>query len=135
MIELPRTIYDDLIDHALDGAPEEVCGVLAGDLDTDTSVVEVAHRARNAADHRRTEYELDPAEALSLFDRIEESGREIVGFYHSHPSGPPAPSPTDEARATWPDRSYVIVDLTSTPFVGSWRWRGDRFEPETVLLG
>ena len=136
MLELPRDVYEDVIDHAQNGAPEEICGVLEGGYgqDSDHSMIETAHRAVNVADHPRTEYALDPEEALVLFDEIEDRGNEVVGFYHSHPAGPPHPSATDEARATWTDRSYVIVDLSGTPFVGSWQWTGDRFEQEIVSV-
>jgi proteasome lid subunit RPN8/RPN11 len=36
---------------------------------------------------------------------------EIVGVYHSHPAGPPVPSPTDLAEAHYPEWIYVIVGL------------------------
>jgi proteasome lid subunit RPN8/RPN11 len=67
---------------------------------------------------------------------IEDGGEDVVGFYHSHPSGPPRPSQTDTARATWEGYSYVIVSLDGQqPYVGSWRWTGDHFEQEVVAIG
>lgn len=135
MIELPRAVYDGLVDHAVEGAPEEVCGVLGGAFDDDTSVVQSYRRAENAADTPRTEYAIDPTEQLELIEAIEADGQAVAGFYHSHPAGPPHPSETDAARATWPGLSYVIVALDGQhPYVGSWRWDGEaeRFEPEVV---
>ena len=29
-ITLPRSIHDEIITHALEGAPEEICGILSG---------------------------------------------------------------------------------------------------------
>jgi proteasome lid subunit RPN8/RPN11 len=72
-----------------------------------------------------------------LLDALEARGPDLVGFYHSHPAGPPAPSATDVARATWPGLSYVIVVLDGRhPYVGSWRWNAEAgtFDQEVVAL-
>lgn len=134
-LELPRSVRDELVAHARSGAPEEVCGVLAGDLDGRTSTVSAAHRATNVAVPPESRYEIDPEEGYATFREIEDSGLDVVGFYHSHPTGPPGPSETDAAQATWPERSYVIVVLGGAePLVGSWRWTGEEFRKETVRI-
>jgi proteasome lid subunit RPN8/RPN11 len=135
MLDLGCDAYDALVDHACEGAPNEICGVLGGLRDDDTSSVLSVHPAENAADTPRTEYSIDPEEQLALIEAIEADGDDVVGFYHSHPAGPPAPSETDAARATWPGLSYVIVVLDGRhPYVGSWRLDGDTetFEQEIV---
>lgn len=122
MIELPRAVYDGLVDHAREGAPEEVCGVLGGEFDEEITRVKSFRRAENAAETPRTEYAIDPAEQLGLIESIEGEGQAVAGFYHSHPAGPAQPSDTDAARATWPGLSYEIVVLDDAhPYVGSWR--------------
>lgn len=126
--------YDAIIAHARAAAPEEACGILAGEFDEDHSVVIEARQAENASPVPEREYEIDPAEQFELMTEIEEAGREVAGFYHSHPRGPDGPSATDEARATWDGYSYVIVSLDGEPSVGSWRWSGERFERETVVV-
>lgn len=136
MILLGRDAYDDIVYHAHTGHGEEVCGVLAGVYgETESRVLEVK-RAANVAETPEIRYRLDPAEQFEIVEAIENEGMEVVGFYHSHPSGPTTPSDTDRERATWPDRSYVICALDGHPFVGSWRYRGetDAFEPETVRV-
>ena len=142
-----RSVRDDVVTHARDGAPEEVCGVLGGTRDADSadgdtragdtsaehSRVRTARRVSNVAASPRTRYELDPAEQFRAMEAIEDAGETVVGFYHSHPRGPPRPSATDEALATWPGHSYVIVSLGgSEPELGSWRWTGGTFERERV---
>jgi proteasome lid subunit RPN8/RPN11 len=138
MIEFERGAYDDVVRHAAAGGAEEVCGVLAGARGEgdEPSVVARVHRAENVADAPETRYRIDPEEQLELFEAIEAEGREVVGFYHSHPTGPARPSETDAARATWRGYSYVICALDGSPFVGSWRWRGDEagFEREAVAV-
>jgi proteasome lid subunit RPN8/RPN11 len=158
---LPDSIRDEIVAHASEGAPEEVCGVLAGARGTEkrqveeNSVeensseepsaeenssevrrVEAHHPAENVAETPQTRYEIDPREQLELLEAVEAAGREVVGFYHSHPRGPAQPSATDAAQATWPDRSYVIVALDGgdEASVGSWRWTGEAFEGEVVRV-
>ena len=138
MIEFRRAAYDDVVRHADAGGAEEVCGVLAGTRGEgdEPSVVALAHEAENVADEPEVRYRIDPEEQLELFEATEAAGRDVVGFYHSHPAGPASPSETDAARATWPGYSYAICALDGSPFVGSWRWRGDEegFERETVAV-
>lgn len=138
VIELARRAYDGIVAHARDGGDAEVCGVLAGThgTDGDPSVAARRYEAENVAETPRTRYRIDPEEQLALIEGIEADGLDVVGFYHSHPTGPARPSETDVARATWPDRSYVICALDGEPFVGSWRWRGDGtgFEREPVAI-
>ena len=131
----PTAIVDAVREHALAGDPEEVVGVLAGSHGEKRSTVRRAYRAKNAAKLPRTRYEIDPRTELELLDRIDRAGLEPVGFYHSHPDGPLKPSETDAALAAWPNYSYLIVSLASEPpEIGSWRWRDDRFERESVRI-
>lgn len=136
VITLTRDVYDDLIDHAREGRPEEICGVLGGTYHEEETTVTAARRAANVADRPRTRYYIDPEEQLERIDELEEEGQDVAGFYHSHPAGPTEPSETDAARATWPGYSYVIVALDGHPYIGSWRWDGEneRFEQEVVRV-
>lgn len=136
MLVIPRDVADDLVAHARERAPAEVCGVLAGDHGPDRSVVAASTRTPNVADEPRTTYHMDPEAQLAAIEDGEEAGHEVVGFYHSHPAGPATPSSTDTERATWPGASYVIVALDGDSTVKSWRWNGDagRFEREPVRV-
>ncbi|ELZ20518.1 Mov34/MPN/PAD-1 family protein [Haloterrigena salina JCM 13891] len=132
---VPTAIRDRILERAREGAPEEICGIFGGDFESEgQSRVRSQYPAENVAETPRTRYRIDPEEQLAVFERLEDRGEEIVGFYHSHPRGPPRPSATDEAQATWPDRSYLIVSLDPLE-VGSWRWREDdeRFERERIV--
>jgi len=135
MLTLDRGVYDAIVEHAVEGKPAEVCGVLGGQRGEERSHASTAERTDNVASSPRTEYEMGPEEQLGAMESIEGTGEDIIGFYHSHPAGPPRPSETDAARATWPGHSYVIVVLDGTyPFVGSWRWTGETFEGERVRI-
>ncbi|MBP1987340.1 desampylase [Halolamina salifodinae] len=137
MLSLPRAAYDEILAHAA-GSDGEICGILAGERGGDDpggeSRVEAVHRATNVADNPETRYVIDPEEQLRIIEAIEDGGREVVGFYHSHPEGPPVPSETDAERAAWPGYSYAICVPGEHPYLGSWRWTGERFEREAVAL-
>ncbi|WP_181692730.1 desampylase [Natronomonas sp. LN261] len=131
-LELPNAHRMALVEHAREGAPEEVVGVLAGSHG-EPSAVERTDRARNAAETPHTRYEIAPKAELVVLERIEAAGLDVVGFYHSHPRGPLEPSATDARLAAWPGYSYVIVSLADGGAnLGSWRWRGGRFEREPI---
>ena len=135
VLELARPCYDEIVDHARDGTPEEVCGVLAGTTDGDRGRVEGVVRAENAAAHPWTTYRMDPEELFAIVEGVEDRDRAVVGFYHSHPAGPREPSRTDVARATWTDHVYLIVSLDgSWPFLGAWVWDGESFVDEPVRV-
>jgi len=133
VIVLPSSVRDTIVDRAREGSPEEICGVFGGEYDADgPSQVRSQYPAENVADRPRTRYRIDPEEQFAIFERLDARGEEIVGFYHSHPDGPPRPSKTDTELATWPDRSYVILSLA--PFaIGSWRWRQDATDGDDTV--
>jgi len=136
MIDFMRDTCDEIVAAGEEGAPQEVCGILAGEYGEQRSAVAETYPTENAADTPETRYAIDPEEQLSVIEKIEAAGSDVVGFYHSHPAGPPQPSQTDIARATWPGYSYVICALDGPPDVGSWRWQGEEagFERETVRV-
>jgi len=132
MINFEADAYDEIIEHAREGKPHEICGVLGGDRDQNR--VEFVRRVENVSETPRVNYLMEPEEQLAAIDDVEESG-DVIGFYHSHPEGPEEPSETDAARANWPDHSYVIVSLgPDEPYVGSWLWTGEEFEQEEVVV-
>lgn len=134
MLELTRECYDDIVYESYQGGDEEVCGVLAGEYGEDESRATTVFPAENVAETPQVRYYMDPEEQLEITEEIEDRGLDVVGFYHSHPAGPPEPSDTDAERATWPGYSYVICALDGYPYLGSWRWTDDGFEREAVAV-
>jgi proteasome lid subunit RPN8/RPN11 len=132
-LRIDPAVVDDLVSHALAGAPAEVCGVLGG-THGEASTASVARRATNAATEPQHRYELAPAEQLDLMRDLEADGAAVVGFYHSHPRGPPEPSDIDAREAAWTGYSYVVVSLRGDPVVSSWRWTGESFEREPLRV-
>ena len=106
-MRIPRALYDELIAHALEEAPNECVGMIAARED---EAVEV-HRARNAA-ATWLRYELHPTDQLRIMNQLEEDGEDLVGIYHSHTNSEAYPSQTDVNLAdAWPDPLYLICSL------------------------
>jgi len=103
---LPRIIYDEIIAHAREGAPEEVCGILSGKGNVATAL----YRARNIAPSRMIDYTVDDQTLLRQFE-FEKRGETMVAIYHSHPESPAFPSATDARQAFYPDAVYIICSL------------------------
>lgn len=103
---LPADLAAQILDHARQGYPEEVCGLVAGRGDCAREV----YPGRNISPTPRVAYELDH-ETLAQIIAFEDAGLELVAIYHSHPAGPETPSPTDIGRAAYPDALYLIVSL------------------------
>ena len=101
---ISRVVLDDVLAHAREEHPRECCGLLVGSNDRITEAI----RAKNLAD-RADRYLIDPADHIKAQRTARDQGREIVGFYHSHPAGAIYPSSTDIAEAAYPDAVYLIV--------------------------
>jgi len=135
MLVLGRSAYDAILDHAREAAPEEACGILAGERDDGDSRVTEIYRTENVAETPEVTYLIDPEEQYDVMSRIEEAGDDVLGFYHSHPAGPSGPSRTDANRATWDGYYYVIASLDGeTPVLDGWIWTGDRFVMDGVTV-
>lgn len=67
--------------------------------------------------------------------RATSSGRELLGFYHSHPDAPARPSQYDLDHA-WPSFFYVIlaVEQGRPAAMTCWRLGADRSRFESVAL-
>jgi proteasome lid subunit RPN8/RPN11 len=105
---LPTEFAAEIVAHARAGYPEEVCGIIAGMA----GVAMTLYRGRNISPTPRTAYELD-VETLAEQIAFEDAGLTLAAIYHSHPRGPEEPSPTDIARAAYPDAVHLIVSLAT----------------------
>jgi desampylase len=122
-VRVARADLDAVLAHAREGAPLEVCGALVGRREEDDIVVERVLRTGNAHATPRVNYLIPPEELLAIVLRAEDEwGSEVVGFYHSHPAGPPHLSKTDHAWASWSGAVYLLQWLAPKVGVGAWTW-------------
>jgi proteasome lid subunit RPN8/RPN11 len=108
-VRLPESLAEEIRRHGEAAYPAECCGALAGR--TGTGGVKEVVRLEPAVNRRTDDphrYLIAPDDVRRLEARLEPEGLEIVGYYHSHPDHPAAPSAFDADHA-WPWYSYVIV--------------------------
>lgn len=108
-MKIAQAVLDDMLAHAREDSPRECCGLLIGDRHSIARSV----RARNR-EAAPTRYAIDPEDHFAAIHAARAENRRVVGAYHSHPAGPPSPSPSDVAEASGgADFVYVIVSLAS----------------------
>lgn len=103
---VPGRIAEEMLAHAKKDAPIEACGFLLGTNDHVSRSLPVTN-----ADKREDHFTFDPEEQWAAYKLAEREGLDIIGVYHSHPSGPPHPSPEDVRLAFDPGLLSVIVSL------------------------
>ena len=100
-----------IVDHAEAAFPGECCGLLSGGQADDVIRVDDVHASENMALEPDRRFEVDPALRLRLQRTLRDSGRRVVGIYHSHPNGPAQPSPRDLEAAWEPDLIWLVVGV------------------------
>src|ERR687884_1347423 len=138
-LAFPAELRQELIAHAREGTPDEVCGILAGR----DGRVERVFRVSNTADavsaergvfreresgvaapgRKAVHYYMDPRDQLRVYNEIDHLELDVVGYYHSHTHTEARPSPTDIRLATDLTTCYVLVSLQDPqhPAVRAWR--------------
>jgi proteasome lid subunit RPN8/RPN11 len=106
--------------------PAECCGVLAGRLGEVKEVLRLVPMTNRRTDdpHR---YLMMPDDLRRTTAELKRSSLEVLGYYHSHPDHPAAPSAFDTEHA-WPWYSYIIVrvDGGRAAELTSWVLQDDR---------
>jgi proteasome lid subunit RPN8/RPN11 len=106
MLTLPQKFIDEMIAHAREEAPNECCGIIAGQYGRAVKLF----RARNA-EVSPYRYNVDPQDLFGMHRECAEKGWEFLAIYHSHTGSEAYPSPTDIRLAYWPEAYYLIVSL------------------------
>lgn len=118
--------------HALDEAPNEACGLIAG---TDSRVSRIVP-VENVAEQPATQFEMEPRALARHLPELAGEGLATLGFYHSHPTGDPIPSPSDISQSLWDDTVYLIVGLKrQKPQLGAWHIRQGRVTRIRIHVG
>ena len=133
MIQFSKRFADELVAHAREGRPLEVCGIVGV---RDGRIVRL-ERARNAAEQPLVRFEIDSRDLAKVID-LDRNGLE-VGFYHSHPVSQAYPSPTDIGFARfWPGTLQLMVSLrhdsSTGPELHAYRIEGDTVHVEDLQI-
>jgi proteasome lid subunit RPN8/RPN11 len=123
-------LYDEIVAHAREEAPNECCGMIAS---RDGQAVRV-YRAENAA-ASPLRYEIDGAEQFRIQMQIEDAELDLGAIYHSHTRSEPYPSQTDINLAFYPESLYVIVGLADgDPVVRAFTIRDGQVSEAQLLV-
>lgn len=102
--KLNKGIISDILKHAEEGHPKEICGVVILDSKNKQKYI----RCLNIAENPTEEFKMCPHSYMEA----EEQG-EIVGIVHSHPDGSSQPSPYDIAVMTINREIQTSIDQAS----------------------
>jgi len=106
-MRLPSSFLREMVAHAREDSPNEVCGLIAGQ---DGQAVKL-YRTTNSDPRPRVRYNVEPLELLNVLREIDEKGWNLMAIYHSHPMSEAYPSATDTSLAFYPEAVYIIVSL------------------------
>ena len=138
MLKLRESHVEFIKSHGAEGYPHEVCGIFLGTGNgDDREVVEIKRAGNLNLDRAHDRYEMDPQDMIKAEKEGRDKGLDIVGFYHSHPDHPDAPSEFDRERA-WPYYSYLIVSVKKGKEFAMRSWllneESEVFEEEKIAL-
>jgi proteasome lid subunit RPN8/RPN11 len=135
-LKLPKTIYDQMVEDCLGGAPNEACGFLAGKYMVAVRIFPLENSAASPVF-----YKPDGKQMIAALTEIDDQELDLLAIYHSHVASAPYPSATDIREAHYPDCVYVIVSLadddaprTKGFFIRKNDWRDPDGEVEEVEL-
>lgn len=121
-LEVSSALIERLVADAAAAYPHEACGLLLGRVEQ----VAEARLCANVHPDPACHFEIEPQALIDAHRAARSGGPQVVGYFHSHPAGPPEPSATDRAHATGDGRVWAIIGEGS---VGWWRDAPGGFEP------
>ena len=111
MIRLSKNNVAEIELYAEQTYPEECCGMMLGFSKNETHFIEKVIKIDNSQDeNRRRRFFITPDQYRQAEQLAREWKMELLGFYHSHPDHPAAPSVFDTDHAL-PWFTYIIVSV------------------------
>lgn len=121
-IEVAKHVVEAMQSAALAAHPHEACGILLGEGETISGFI----ATRNVHTDPESHFEIDPQALIDAHRAAREGGPQVMGYYHSHPTGDAVPSERDRAMASGDGRIWAIIAREEITF---WRDSPDAFEP------
>lgn len=132
VLYLPHQVWEVVLDHCRREVPHEACGLLAGRGNRVARAIPLP----NVAPDPERAYLAEPESLYRALVEMEERGEEMIGIYHSHPAGPPAPSERDREQAFWPGVAHLVISLAGgRPRACAWRLHGPHPSPAPQRRG
>ncbi|HSM53723.1 MAG TPA: M67 family metallopeptidase [Erythrobacter sp.] len=124
---MKQSIIQALRNAAASALPRECCGILLGTGNRFTE----ARPAANVHPRPETHFEIDPQALIDAHRAARAGGPQVLGYYHSHPTGAAEPSATDRAMASGDGRVWAIVGTDKVSF---WQDTPDGFRALSYLV-
>lgn len=117
--------------------PEEACGMIGGTGQQAGLVLPVENEL-----HSPVRFQMAAQAQFKAMMQIESAGMDLLAIFHSHPTGPIHPSPTDVAEFYYPGTLVLIAsplndaDLSISAGIltaGNWQIRGFKIDQQATL--
>lgn len=110
MIYMTKSDYEKILEHCMEGLPNEACGLIAGTRKDDNKFIKKVYLLTNI-DASNEHFSMDPKEQLAAVKDMRTNGYELLGNFHSHPESPSRPSEEDKRLAYDSKVNYLILSL------------------------
>jgi proteasome lid subunit RPN8/RPN11 len=136
-VTIPAALADELFEHALREAPDEACGILAGDRSWAKGGVPLRFYPTKNADRSPYRYRIDPEQQLRVMLEIDDRDEVVWGIFHSHTHTPAEPSATDRRLAFYAGTLYLIASLIdpAQPELRGWTIVGEDVGEVELAIG
>lgn len=121
-IRVTSGVITTLTDEAVRAHPHECCGLLLGR----DGLIDQVVPAANVHPEPQRHFEIEPAALIAAHRAARQGGPDLIGYYHSHPTGAARPSETDRAMAAGDGRIWAII---AGPDIKLWRDDRSGFVP------
>jgi proteasome lid subunit RPN8/RPN11 len=110
-VKITEELFRQIALHAEGTYPEECCGMILGNEGSGQRLVREIIAIDNVQDeNRRRRFLISPEQYRAAERQAAERGLDLLGFYHSHPDHPAAPSAFDTEHAL-PWFTYLIISV------------------------
>ena len=131
ILQIPREIYEAMVEQARRELPNECVGMLVG---TAAGVVKERYPLVNEMESPKR-FLSEPLSMFKAEKRRRAAGHEFLAIYHSHPGSPATPSRLDVADHYFTEVMCVIVSLAgeAAQVRGWWIAEGQFSEGEIAV--
>jgi proteasome lid subunit RPN8/RPN11 len=106
---LSPKLSDEIVAAARRAYPRECCGLIEGVATDRGWIANAIHEAANLSEEPAKHFLVDPAVQFALLRGLRQSGRTVIGCFHSHPDGEPEPSEADRMEAAEDEFVWLIA--------------------------
>jgi proteasome lid subunit RPN8/RPN11 len=136
VIQIGKDHLEAIREHGRETYPEECVGALLGRKGEPACVVGLERMENIRSEERGRRYEISPKDYIRVEQLASEKTLALLGFYHSHPDHPAAPSAYDQEHA-FPFFHYLVCAVSDghPGDVTAWRLSEESgaFEREPIL--